>query len=204
MPAKRRSQATQAGSVAFSDKESSQNCPEVKPETVKTVRTVAQRLKLLVDTSSKKNVHEAAGVSEKTLGRWLDGKGEPSFTEGKAIARATGCSPAWLLTGEGQPFPPQRPESAEGQAALAAIAGRAVSMAVDGMRQLQAALPLLDAMPDLAAFDQAREDLDAALRDRTDKTRKVEVSEPPDMTTRKNSGQRKGPPAGDAAPEKGT
>lgn len=167
MPAKRRSQATQAGSVAFSDGESIHKTKRVKPELSEDEKKLTQRIDWLVTYNREKfDIFPAANVSE-----WKNGYRVPSADALMQIARATGCSPAWLLTGEGQPFPPKRPESAEGQAALAAIAGRAVSMAVDGMRQLQAALPLLDAMPDLAAFDQAREDLDAALRDRTDKTR---------------------------------
>lgn len=148
-----------------------------------------ERISFLRKEIGAQKIHEVTGITPGNLSTWING---PSLPTSEPLEKLAACakahderfSAAWLLTGEGQPFPPQRAESAEGQAALAAIAGRAVSMAVDGMRQLQAALPLLDAMPDLAAFDQAREDLDAALRDRTDKTRKVEVSEHPDTTTR--------------------
>ena len=43
----------------------------------------------------------ALGLTGQTIAAWEHGRAEPRATELASLARATGVSPSWLLTGEG-------------------------------------------------------------------------------------------------------
>lgn len=51
---------------------------------------------------------EKIGISTRTLQRWEKGDQVPSSTYLMRIAKATGVRPEWLLTGEGEIYPPPR------------------------------------------------------------------------------------------------
>lgn len=96
---------------------------------------------------------------------------------GEFLERLAECASAhdsrfnagWLLTGEGEPYPAQRPTSPEGQAALRETLTGTLATATAALNALAAGVPLLDELPDMAEYDAAQARLATALDDRTKK-----------------------------------
>ncbi len=82
--------------------------------------TLAERVQALADCVGGKGLLATAiGVSAQMVSRYLsDNPPMPGLDVLERMHNATGCDPAWLLTGKGEPFPTVQPESAEGRQLL--------------------------------------------------------------------------------------
>ena len=91
------------------DKSSASNNPKAT--------TFAQRVRIALDTKnlSPYDLEEPVGLGAHTV--YKAGPGTAVETA-RLIAEATGCDPAWLLTGKGEPFPLPHPDSPEAHARI--------------------------------------------------------------------------------------
>lgn len=89
-----------------------------------------------------------AGVSESVVRKWRDGTSEPSREHCVAIAKADGCSVAWLVAGEG----PERMDGLE-----SAMQGRSQAVRLD-VGRLRSAVRLLEMALDLAGREMVPAD----------------------------------------------
>lgn len=138
MPAKSRCKGSGQASVEFSDREFKQNFEAVKPNDKENFERFPQRLKRLMDGTTKNSFAVRVGVSQPTVDSWLNGQ-SPGIDKLWAIIRATGCSASWLLTGEGEPYPQPSPET---EAARAGVA-QAVEELIAAAQRIRAAIDAL-------------------------------------------------------------
>lgn len=102
-----------------------------------------ERISFLRKEIGAQKIHEVTGITPGNLSTWING---PSLPTSEPLEKLAACakahderfSAAWLLTGEGQPFPPKRPESAEGQAALREGMRRSAQSAIEATTSLVA------------------------------------------------------------------
>lgn len=97
-----------AGSVRHSESESSDSIG------------LSQRIGVLTD-GNQSALARKIGARSATISEWVSGKYPPSYESLLALVAATGCDPGWLLTGRGEPFPAQAPETQAGRARVAAM-----------------------------------------------------------------------------------
>ncbi len=64
---------------------------------------LGQRIKQIVEAQGigQNGLADAIGANRSVVSRWIRGYSKPTKTSLLRIAIATGCSPDWLLTGEG-------------------------------------------------------------------------------------------------------
>lgn len=102
----------------------------------------AQRMAILKGNESANSFATHLGMSAGQLSKYLDGS-LPGMEVLHRIIQATGCDPAWLVTGSGEPFPKVSPESPEGQARLDAACNHLLNALYEIDYSLQAVIPLL-------------------------------------------------------------
>lgn len=126
--------------------ESKQNFAEVKNNSGNILPSMSQRIERLC-LVNEKIVSNAAfgalvGIAARSIGAYRTGT-EPGAEALDKIQRATGCSAAWLLTGEGEPFPAAAPADPEAQARIDAMVSENATAATAALNAMAAAVPFL-------------------------------------------------------------
>lgn len=94
---------------------------KVKREYEAFARDFAERLTRLADArDGKSSFSRETGLSTASVSDYTNGKQIPGGEKIMRIVAATGCDPAWLLTGRGTMFPADDATTTEGRARVAA------------------------------------------------------------------------------------
>ncbi len=117
-------------------------------ETVNTiVSDFPKRLLHLIEQTcgsrGKRPFAERTGIKEGTLHDYLNGKSVPNIESAAKIARVSGCDLRWLITGEGDAFPPVSPTSADGHDRLRKLQTSMVAIIEQLALAVDAIAPLL-------------------------------------------------------------
>ncbi len=76
-----------------------------RPKTKKDPKTLfGKRLNYLFNGKNFLDFERKHGLSNGQISKFIDGV-EPRLSAIEAIIKGTGCNAAWLITGEGEPFP---------------------------------------------------------------------------------------------------
>jgi len=125
-----------------------------------------QRIDLLADKVGGKNeLARRAGLGSSAVSQYSHGTTPGADALAKLVA-ATGCSPGWLLTGEGEPFPPADPNTAAGREAAEQMAASALDALEASAEALRAAIPFVSNAAQLVGLEARLAALLAAVQTR--------------------------------------